>query len=224
MTDIQGSGRGSPCSLMRSSGSRPSNTGWLPLQFDAVKWEPPFEYGGSVSKVFVVLGMHRSATSLVSKALMSEIYMGQNPRPKVYESKRFRWLNQDILVRAGGDWDRPPSEQAIMGQYEHFKSRIVDVIGEESRGKDLWGWKDPRTTLTIGLYLPHLENPHFIAIFRNPLEVAKSLERRKSNSIPLRRGVRLANEYNARLLKFLSCDELNYRGLAGGLGSFPVDL
>lgn len=176
-----------------------------------------------MSKVFVVLGMHRSATSLVSKALMTEIYMGKNPRPKVYESKRFRWLNHDILKRAGGDWDKPPPEEAILAQYEHFKPRIINVIRRESEGRELWGWKEPRTTLTIRLYLPHLENPHFIAIFRNPLEVAKNLERRKHHPIPLEQGVRLANEYNRRLLKFLSCDELNYRGLASGLGSLPVE-
>ena len=171
-----------------------------------------------MSKVFVVLGMHRSATSLVSKALLNEIYMGPTPGGNVFESRPFRVLNQKILRRAGGNWHTPPSEQLILDQYDHFRDRIIDTIRAEKADRELWGWKDPRTTLTIRLYLPHLENPHFIPIFRNPLEVAKSLKRR--NDFTIERGVRIANTYNTRLINFLGCPELNYRGLVSNqLGS-----
>lgn len=171
-----------------------------------------------MSKVFIVLGMHRSATSLLSKALLNEIYMGSCPAPNVFESRSFRLLNQTILRRARGKWHEPPSEQAILDTYEGIRDRIIETIEREKGNRELWGWKDPRTTLTIRLYLPHLENPHFIPIFRNPLEVAKSLRRRNNYSIE--KGVRLANIYNTRLLDFLCCPELNYRGLvANQIGS-----
>ena len=111
-----------------------------------------------MSKVFVVLGMHRSATSLVSKALLNEIYMGPTPGGNVFESRPFRVLNQAILRRARGSWHEPPPEQAILDQYEHFRGRIVETIESDRAGRELWGWKDPRTTLTIRLYLPQRQN------------------------------------------------------------------
>jgi len=163
-----------------------------------------------MSKVFVVLGMHRSATSLVSKALLNEIYMGPTPGGNVFESRPFGVLNRAILRRAGGSWHDPPPEQAILNQYDHFRERIIETIESDRGARELWGWKDPRTTLTIRLYLPHLENPHFISIFRNPLEVAKSLQRR--DGFPIERGIRIANIYNTRLINFLSCSELDYCG------------
>ena len=174
-----------------------------------------------MSKVFVILGMHRSATSLVSKALFNEIYMGPCPGGNVFESRPFRLLNQSILRCAGGSWHTPPPEEAILDLYEDFRDRIVETIELDRGGRELWGWKDPRTTLTIRLYLPHLENPHFIPIFRNPLEVAKSLKRRDGFSI--KKGVSLANTYNTRLLDFLGCPELNYRGtVIGRVGSLTA--
>ena len=52
------------------------------------------------------------------------------------------------------------------------------------------------------LYLPYLENPHFICCFREPMEVAKSLKRR--NDMPIKKGLKLAKVYNSRLLKFIN--------------------
>jgi len=64
-----------------------------------------------------------------------------------------------------------------------------------------WGWKDPRTTLTIEAYLPYLIKPHFYACFRDPKDVAKSLEIR--NNFPISKGIELAKIYNKRLFEFL---------------------
>ena len=161
-------------------------------------------------KTFVVLGMHRSATSLVSKALSTQIYMGPNPRPNVFESSSFVKLNNAILARAGGSWHTPPDEAAILDQYDIFKREIARTIRVESVGKELWGWKDPRTTLTIRLYYRHLENPHFIVMFRDPVDVAKSLNIRDGFSIE--RGIRIAHIYNNRLLSFLQDCNLDYFG------------
>jgi hypothetical protein len=147
--------------------------------------------------------------------------MGPTPGHNVFESRPFRVLNDDILKRAGGYWNNPPIEQAILDQYDHFRDRIIETIESEKADRDLWGWKDPRTTLTIRLYLPHLENPHFINIFRNPLDVARSLQRR--DDFTIEKGIRIANIYNARLINFLGCHELNYRGLSSQVGSLYAE-
>lgn len=160
-----------------------------------------------MSKCFIVLGMHRSATSLAAKGLhTSDIFIGQqllgpdhsNPYGH-YEALDFTILNREILSAAGGSWDNPPSEDAILNQVDNFDSKITAIIEKNKRHH--WGWKDPRTILTIKLFLPHIENPHFIACFRDPDEVAKSLNKR--NQMPIDQGLTLAKEYNRRLLDFL---------------------
>lgn len=162
-------------------------------------------------KTFVVLGMHRSATSLVAKSLHSEISMGDKLLPPTsdnplgyFEDEEFMQLNIKILRRAGGDWRNPPSEDKILQVADLFESRIRAIVEERNSRGINWGWKDPRTTLTIRLYLPYLVNPHFVSCFRDPQEVAASLVRRDSHFFTQEKALALANEYNQRLLKFLA--------------------
>ena len=160
-------------------------------------------------KTFVVLGMHRSATSLAAKGLHdSGVHMGEeflsanghNPQG-YYENIEFVKLNDDILEAAGGSWFMPPGETAILLQYQNFKTRIEELVKKSSDGYELWGWKNPRTTLTIDLYLSYLVNPHFITCFRDKHEVAESLCKR--DNFIYQYAVTLVEEYNRRLLRFL---------------------
>jgi len=161
-------------------------------------------------KTYVILGMHRSSTSLVAKGLAGEIDMGidwaNNPlqsdgRCRYFEDFRFNRLNDAILAAAGGDWINVPPEEAILAQREAFAGPIRQLVEEASKGRELWGWKDPRTVLTIRLFLPYLVNPHYICCFRDPAEVGKSLERR--GDMEAAQGIQLAKTYNERLLRFL---------------------
>jgi len=164
----------------------------------------------TVVKSIVVLGMPRSATSLVGLGLQrAGVHIGEhllagdiaNPLG-YYENLEFKDLNERILFAAGGNIFQPPAEEKILQQYPKFKQEIIDTIARNTR-EPIWGWKEPRTTLTIRLYLPHLQNLHIISIFRNPYEVAKSLQRMRP-SMSIKRGVAIANTYNSRLIKFLS--------------------
>lgn len=146
-------------------------------------------------KTFVVLGMHRSATSLVAEAMDSQIEMHATTHR--FESQPFIDLNKKILKQAGGSWDNPPSREAILAV--DVDEEIKELVKQSE--KDLWGWKDPRTTLTIELYWKHLTNPHVIACFRDPVEVGKSLERR--GDMTAEEGEKLAHLYNNHLLDFL---------------------
>ena len=81
--------------------------------------------------------------------------------------------------------------------------RAVGLLGVATLvAVGFYGWKDPRTTLTIRLYLPYLENPHFISCFREPDEVAKSLV--AVGGFTLESAKKLTKIYNQRLLKFLT--------------------
>lgn len=153
--------------------------------------------------------MHRSATSLAAKGLHDAgVHMGEdligacssNPKGH-FENRRFVELNDAILTRAGGSWHRPPAAEKILKAGKDLAGRIQQTVAMESRGHELWGFKDPRTTLTIECFWEYLQNPHLVVCFRNPVEVAVSLQKR--DGFPLAKGMGLANEYNKRMLAFL---------------------
>ena len=159
-------------------------------------------------KTFVVLGMHRSATSLVAQGIMrSGVNMGEkilgvtecNPYGH-WEDIDFIHFNDKLLSAAGGSWREPPKELDILNLREEYDKEIHDFVKSKER-RPFWGWKDPRTTLTINLYLPHLVNPHFIACYRDPVEVGLSIEQR--GDMNAESGRQLAHEYNRRLNHFL---------------------
>jgi hypothetical protein len=159
-------------------------------------------------KTFVVLGMHRSATSLAAQGLAkSGIFMGDrllgthesNPYGH-WEDVDFIHFNDKLLSMAGGSWDDPPSKDKIKNLLYEKTSEIKAFIKSKER-EPFWGWKDPRTVLTISLFMPFLQNPHFITCFRDPMEVARSLNKR--DGMDIKKGLRLASIYNNRLIDFL---------------------
>lgn len=161
-------------------------------------------------KCFIVLGMHRSATSLVAKGLNdNNVCMGQtllgedkwNPYGH-FENVDFVVLNGLILNMAGGGWDNPPPESEIMAAGRHYRDEIKNLILRSQR-EPMWGWKDPRTTLTIKCYLPFLagQDVHLVAPIRGARQVVKSLCRR--NKMTQERAQELAAIYHERLMGIL---------------------
>ena len=150
--------------------------------------------------------MHRSGTSMLSAILhkigvnMGTSFYSDNKGNLIghYENKDFLQLNQSILHLAGGSWRSPPSKGSILKLREEFESLINPLI--KNSEEELWGWKDPRTCLTINLYLPFLKNPYFILVRRDPNEIAKSLEKR--GVISLTKAKNLIKIYNDRIEDF----------------------
>jgi hypothetical protein len=153
--------------------------------------------------------MHRSATSLVANGLFhAGVFMGHKllgpghgNEKGHYEDVELIHLNDRILKIAGGSWDNPPDEFDIVYAGRKIENEIYAAISVRS-SCELWGWKDPRTTLTIKCYMPFLRNPVFVPCFRDPMDVAKSLNAR--DGMPIKAGIRLAGIYNNRLISFLS--------------------
>jgi len=163
-------------------------------------------------KEVIVLGMHRSGTSMVCGILnhlginFGKDYPGKqisNPMGH-FEDGDFLFLNQEILAAAGGSWDHPPMEEAIKQQAEYFQEKIRDLVNSRVKKyqNNSWGWKDPRTSLLIDLYLPHLKSPFFIWCQRDPEEIADSLWRR--NKISKSDSLALANIYQHRITDFFN--------------------
>jgi hypothetical protein len=66
---------------------------------------------------------------------------------------------------------------------------LADMIATVTRRNatcHLWGWKLPNSVYYVENLLPHLRNPHFIAVFRNPYSISRSSAERDSRVYQLR--------------------------------------
>jgi len=93
-----------------------------------------------------------------------------------FENRSFVALNEDILTRFGGRWDDPPSlptgwESAP--EVGPYLERAENLIGRFRRRH--WGWKDPRTSLTLPFWQRLIPDLKIVVCVRNPLEVSRSL-------------------------------------------------
>lgn len=150
-----------------------------------------------------VLGMHRSGTSALAGCLEEAgVFLGEvrsanraNPRGN-RENLRIIALHKALLKRNGGAWDRPPERVAWSRRACWRRDRIIRSFARHP----VWGFKDPRALLCLDGWLEALPELRCVGIFRHPVLVARSLERR--NGFPLERGLALWLDYNRRLLHY----------------------
>jgi len=162
-------------------------------------------------KVVVVLGMHRSGTSMIGGVLsrlgvdLGDDAIGRqvsNPLGH-FEDRQFFELNKDILASAGGSWDDPPNPEQLLSQATIYSERISGLIAAYDRMQPerLWGWKDPRTSLTISLFSPYLDNLYLLWCQRDPEQIVKSLWQR--NEMDRERSLALVSTYQQRIRDFI---------------------
>jgi hypothetical protein len=165
--------------------------------------------------IVIVTGMHRSGTSAVAGLLhRNGIVMGENknfkPRPLpqnpkgFYENVRFRNINDEILQTRGykvkSFRTNIPKMETI--DFTIFR-KMKDLVEEYSKKYDNWGFKDPRTCLTLKFWLQVMklvEQPLKILVVSRPFEeIATSLAKRKN--CDKKRGRKLAGIYFKRLVE-----------------------
>lgn len=152
-----------------------------------------------------ILGMHRSGTSCLAGMLeCAGFNAGQvdewNPdNPKGNrEHLAVTPLNEGLLRQNGGSWDAPPSRVSVDDRQKRDMETIVS--GLEAAAQP-WQIKDPRILLLPRPWLDLRANVRCIGIFRHPLAVAQSLNRR--NGLDLQQGIQLWIQYNKCLLGLL---------------------
>lgn len=159
-------------------------------------------------KTVIVLGMHRSGTSIVAGIINKlHVNMGKKLLGKSwtnpyghFEDEDFMKLNVRILQSSGGSWDNPPVQNDICAQKSKFEVEIKDLVRTKNRNH-FWGWKDPRTSLTMELYMPYLRKPHFIVVHRSEQCIVDSLQRR--NKITEESAGELIKIYQSRIKALL---------------------
>jgi hypothetical protein len=137
------------------------------------------------------LGMHRSGTSLVSRLLnILGVHLGppqsisgggaDNPRG-YWEHYSLVLLNDEILARFGGLWDAPPPFPPSWSRnpdLEDLRVKARQLLTEDFAAHPLWGWKDPRTCLTIPFWQELIASMRYVVCLRNPGAVVASLTSR----------------------------------------------
>ena len=162
-----------------------------------------------MSQVICVTGMHRSGTSVTSKLLnLLGVSLGPEeellgPRgdnnPKgFFENRSFVRLNAELLQATGGIWKEPPSLPPGWerdARLDPVRRRAKRMLESTFADAPLWGWKDPRSALTLPFWQELLPGMRYVICVRNPLDVAASLERR--NQVPRTQGCDLWLRYLA---------------------------
>ncbi len=168
----------------------------------------------------IVLGMHRSGTSVLAGVLhRSGIRMGgrttflppanpENPQG-FFEDVRFRLVNDHLLRRSGyrvKSFDRvipPPRPSPLV------RAELRPLLRWSRLRHRRWGWKDPRQMLTMAVWLEELDRlglgPQLrvLLIHRHPVAVARSMVTR-GNVQTLDEGVLVWCAYHRRALEDLA--------------------
>jgi hypothetical protein len=200
-----------------------------------------------------VLGMHRSGTSSITRAInLLGAYLGEEEkfRNTSVDNAKGHWEHPDIyaiqmrlLTQLNRPWDTVmplPEDWCQSDAVRPFKAELTRFVTTAFGGRSLWAWKDPRTCLLLPLWREILQelDTNLLCVFvvRNPLDVASSLAGR--NSLGLNHGLGAWFHHNITALtdaaglptvflsyeRFLEAWEPELRRCVAGLGlNWPQD-
>jgi hypothetical protein len=159
----------------------------------------------SKTQPIIVTGMHRSGTSLVARTLgMLGLFMGWKLQGDE-ESEFIIELNDWVLSQLGARWDHAgmavelqhdPVFRRLAVRYLRIRLRSLQArafLGPRHLMRlgieDIpcaWGWKDPRTTLTLPTWLELFPGLKVIHVARHGMDVAMSLNKRSLSLVESR--------------------------------------
>jgi hypothetical protein len=148
----------------------------------------------STNQLFVVLGMHRSGTSVITRALeVLGVSLGENfykPKPEnpkgFWEDREIVQINELLLRHMDSAWDNLSFDLfTLKGNVEidNIKREATQLVIKrltECGGK--WAVKDPRICRLFPFWLEVFNDVgcgvNYIVALRNPLSIAASLDKR----------------------------------------------
>ena len=171
----------------------------------------------------VILGMHRSGTSLITKSMELVGYeLGDNLMPErgdnpkgFFEDVDFVELNDELLRASSSTWEIPQLSTASRDiDDKKLIKRADKFLKDKFKGRQKLALKDPRACLLLPLWQKRFEayeiEARYIVVHRDPVEVAASLARR--NGFSLRHGLLLDYLYSREIMAFAGADAfvINY--------------
>ena len=168
-----------------------------------------FETDKPRKRLIVVLGMHRSGTSSLTRALLClGVDLGNNlmkPHPDVnskgfFEDMDLYALNEEMLKSLASAWHHTApirADEVAHLRRQGFFLRAVEWLRKKTGTVEIFGFKDPRIARLLPFWQPVFQHcgfsPDYILALRNPLAVAHSLFKR--DAFPLVKGYLLWLEH-----------------------------
>ena len=149
----------------------------------------------SKKQIIVVLGMHRSGTSVIARSLkVLGVGLGDNLMPAVpgvndkgfWEDMDFYVLNEDLLkALSGREWHTliPISLNEFNDDsLASLKIRAIELLRKKTSKLSVFGLKDPRFSILLpfwkNVFLSLDVDVKYVIAIRNPISTALSLQKR----------------------------------------------
>ena len=166
-------------------------------------------------RIVVVLGMHRSGTSVITRGLqvlgvdLGDKLIGSIPgnnEKGFWEDAEINDFNNSLLLKLGSGWDRLNAldEVALLSSdLSSERNLAIALLRGKLRADSTFAFKDPRTAILLPFWQVifndlDLSVSYLIAV-RNPMEVAESLHRR--DGISLLKGLLLWVKYSVAAVR-----------------------
>ncbi len=171
------------------------------------------------SKAICILGMHRSGTSAIARAInFLGVYLGEerdicnasfdNPEG-FWEQPEIRDFHDRVLGDLKERWDTATPLKDGWDEaagIQPFNNQLLDLVQRLFGDHSLWAWKEPRTCLCLPLWKSVLADLKTelacLFVVRSPLDVAESL--RKRNGFSLKKSYGIWFNYNIYALRAIA--------------------
>lgn len=170
-----------------------------------------------MKKCIIVLGMHRSGTSAVTKAVESlGVNLGDNLIPAAednkkgfFEDRQIIDINDRLLKLAGMKWYSVEEFPTYILDSPQGKSLEVEarrLICNRLEINNIWGFKDPRCSRLLPFWQnvlgPLDVEVGFLMVLRNPLDMASSIKKRDRFDLTMSQHLWLLHTFlNLKYLK-----------------------
>ncbi len=143
-------------------------------------------------QTLIITGMHRSGTSLTAAFLQSlgvglgnNLLKGSYANPQGYfEDVDFLSFQRQLLSSCCPqeeigfpDWGWTESELLDRQQFSGYVQPAKELVITRKNQAQIWGWKDPRTTLLLDFWRGLVPDVGYVLIYRYPWDVADSILR-----------------------------------------------
>lgn len=155
-----------------------------------------------VKSPIIFIGMHRSGTTMLTRMLDElGVFVGMD-KDYNWESEYFRKQNDWAIETSGGAWDHPTpildllaDDSLVDAAAKYLEIRLTALASRafwgggpfylSSRNRIIrgpWGWKDPRNSFTLPIWLRLFPDAGVVHIHRHGIDVAASLRHRERKS------------------------------------------
>lgn len=166
----------------------------------------------SSTSPFIIIGMHRSGTAMIAQILEKLGLFTGRKKQQNHETLFFMNINDWLLHQSGASWDYPEPFHFLLENKE-IRTLTADYMRSMIRTPAVasflgwrkclryhslfnlnfpWGWKDPRNTYTLPLWLEIFPDARVIHIHRNGIDVANSLIMREQRAFENKKSRYLA--------------------------------